>query len=146
MNEFGKRRKRICRSIDDADWLKNRTENRVKISLRMVSPPPEYHRAITNSPGGEKTVLTLFDYLRQRAFDAVIDGTQDALEFLDDQQSGGRSDTASSHRSGARPAMITNYSEQGHSAEPKTGDDNSSEVNQPPRRRGRPRKNPSAEK
>ena len=32
-------------------------------------------------------MLTLFEYLRRRAFEAVIDGTQDAVEFLESQKS-----------------------------------------------------------
>ena len=35
---------------------------------------------------GDDKVLTFFDYLRQRAFESVLSGAQDALEFMEKQK------------------------------------------------------------
>ena len=91
----------------------------------------------------DKSVLTLFEYLRRRAFEAVIDGTQDALEFLESQKNFDQSDPEKNtieHRSGtAFVAGPDPPSQRGSIRKrPATKDD---QPLPPPRRRGRPRKN-----
>jgi len=82
-------------------------------------------------------VLTLFDYLRQRAFNAIIDGTQDALEHLENQEAAEGS-TKNNGTSPTRPPSI-------ESREAKKDEDNETDAALlPPRRRGRPRKNDKA--
>ena len=87
-------------------------------------------------------MLTLFEYLRRRAFEAVIDGTQDALEFLESQKNFDQSEAAKNalaHRSG-NPSLqdSSQQTNEAHSAKSGAVDD---QPLPPPRRRGRPRKN-----
>ena len=88
-------------------------------------------------------MLTLFEYLRRRAFEAVIDGTQDALEFLESQKNFDQSEAAKNalaHRSG-NPSLqdSSRQTDEAHSA--KGGAAADDQPLPPPRRRGRPRKN-----
>ncbi len=87
-------------------------------------------------------MLTLFEYLRRRAFEAVIDGTQDALEFLESQKNFDQSETAKNalaHRSETPSLQDTSRaSRDGRPGEAGSTDD---QPLPPPRRRGRPRKN-----
>jgi len=94
-------------------------------------------------------VLTLFDYLRQRAFDAVMDGTHDALEYLDGQQGTTKSDPSRFSQPGDRHPVIDRQpgsSDGSQSGGSQDSDVQSKKVLPPPRRRGRPRKNQSADK
>jgi hypothetical protein len=93
-------------------------------------------------------VLTLFEYLRRRAFDAVIDGTQDALEFLESPKSLDQTEAAEDALARRRPGLGSQQNSSGEeTADSDAGDGDKkgrsqpSEHLPPPRRRGRPRKN-----
>lgn len=91
-------------------------------------------------------MLTLFDYLRQRAFDAVMDGTHDALEYLDGQQGTTKSDPSRYSQAGDGPPVIDRQPGSSDGSQPdgsREDDAQSKKVLPPPRRRGRPRKNQS---
>jgi hypothetical protein len=89
-------------------------------------------------------VLTFFDYLRQRAFDSVLTGAQEALEFLESQSNRDQPKLVSS-QSANRPLdhQPPETSEQGKRES--TQNEPVAEVDDdllpPPRRRGRPKKN-----
>lgn len=94
-------------------------------------------------------MLTLFDYLRQRAFEAVIDGTQDAVEFLEKQQRFDQSELTENSRGQTRQATLGDQrAVDGSDAADRTGAKETKSGKQQdetlpaPRRRGRPRKNP----
>ena len=88
-------------------------------------------------------MLTLFEYLRRRAFEAVIDGTQDALEFLESQKNFDQSEDAKNaiaHRS-ANPSLQDSSRQTNEAQSAKGGAAVDDQPLPPPRRRGRPRKN-----
>ena len=97
-------------------------------------------------------MLTLFEYLRQRAFEAVIDGTQDALEFLESQKNFDQSEAAENTLNRRRAAVASQIDgpRKPHAASA-AGDSRSinnakgGEKLPAPRRRGRPRKNTQVE-
>ncbi len=94
-------------------------------------------------------MLTLFDYLRQRAFEAVMDGTHDALEYLDGQQGTTKSDPSRFSHAGNDLPLIDRQSESNdglQSDHSHDKDGRSRNILPPPRRRGRPRKDQSSEK
>ena len=88
-------------------------------------------------------MLTLFEYLRRRAFEAVIDGTQDAVEFLESQKSFDQNEAAKNalaHRSKTPSLQDSTRSGSEGPSEGKAGGTDNQPL-PPPRRRGRPRKN-----
>lgn len=98
-------------------------------------------------------MLTLFDYLRQRAFESVIDGTQDALEYLENQKGFDQRRTAEDLLARRRPGLGSQEKHSGAKKENSGGaanheknGDQSDEQMPPPRRRGRPRKNEQSNK
>ena len=89
-------------------------------------------------------MLTLFEYLRRRAFEAVIDGTQDAVEFLESQKSFDQNEAAKNaiaHRSAT--ASLQDSTRPGSEVQSGKAGTTDDQPLPPPRRRGRPRKNES---
>jgi hypothetical protein len=84
-------------------------------------------------------VLTFFDYLRQRAFESVLSGAQEALEFLESQKTLNEpkrklprpNQSATDDRTQSAPKQVEDKSEKGAA---KASDENIP----PPRDRGRP--------
>lgn len=91
-------------------------------------------------------MLTLFEYLRQRTFEAVIEGTQDAVTFLESQGSFDRVNGADVADSRRDPASLEVRSAKVHEAQDRKAGDATTDgvlVEKPlpaPRRRGRPKK------
>ena len=89
-------------------------------------------------------MLTFFDYLRQRAFESVLAGAQEALELLESQKN--RTEPPKHESSLPAPRLASQpgpTSEQTKTNEPQenpsAGDD---ELLPAPRRRGRPDQRP----
>lgn len=91
-------------------------------------------------------MLTLFEYLRQRAFEAVIEGTQDAVSFLESQGSFDRAKGAGEAYSRRDPASLEAKSANEDEKQDRTAGEATPDrvlVEKPlpaPRRRGRPKK------
>ena len=84
-------------------------------------------------------MLTFFDYLRQRAFESVLSGTQDALEFLEKQKALDEPKKALPHlaqtlNDGRGPSSTAHATRQPDGASTTNGD----EPLPAPRDRGRP--------
>ena len=85
-------------------------------------------------------MLTIFEYLRQRAFDAVLTGAQEALDFLESQE------TWNEPRAKSNSSRQSLNFQPGKQAKPDHTDStakdsetsDSDDVLRPPRRRGRP--------
>lgn len=84
-------------------------------------------------------MLTFFDYLRQRAYESVLTGAQEALDLLERQESHSEPKPTKS----SLPAPdATNESPQTEVANTSAADD---DLLPPPRRRGRPNKQPKGQ-
>lgn len=87
-------------------------------------------------------MLTFFDYLRQRAYESVLSGAQEALEELDSQQN--RKEGKSPHLKlpAAEPdAQAKRSGEQsGKPTSPASNSESDDDLLPAPRRRGRPGK------
>lgn len=89
-------------------------------------------------------MLTFFDYLRQRAFESVLAGAQEALELLESQ----KNRTAPPKHESSLPAPRLGSQAGPSSEQPKTNapqQNSSPEEDDPlpaPRRRGRPDQRP----
>lgn len=61
----------------------NQCQNHLKFHSSNRDIVREYQCASQSLYEEPKTVLTFFEYLRQRAFESVLSGAQDALDILD---------------------------------------------------------------
>lgn len=88
-------------------------------------------------------MLTFFDYLRQRAYESVLSGAQEALQELESQQNRKEGKPSNLTLPPAQPNASGERSEKpserasGPESDPKSDD----ELLPAPRRRGRPGKN-----
>ncbi len=98
----------------------------------------------TSQELGAELVLTFFEYLRQRAFESIIEGTQEAIDYLESKgERSVPSDVASLSDSLADVAPRQeeeNTSNANITAGEKTPSSETEKALPPPRRRGRPRK------
>jgi hypothetical protein len=92
---------------------------------------------------GDTAVLTFFDYLRQRAFESILAGAQEALEHLENEHTSDRTDGHASRR----PSAALAPPEDGAQRKAQNNAPRNISVPEdddplpPPRRRGRPCKN-----
>jgi len=88
----------------------------------------------------QNQVLTFFDYLRQRAFESVLSGAQEALEVLENRHDRSEPSPGNSKGKGSKLGFQTakpdKQAEIAAKSEESTSDDD--ELLPPPRRRGRP--------
>ena len=91
-------------------------------------------------------MLTFFDYLRQRAFEAVVAGVNDAFEYLDSHKSFDSARLPKPQKSGSskptegEPANESPASGSHRSSQSDGITKSASDKPLPPRKRGRPRK------
>jgi hypothetical protein len=89
-------------------------------------------------------MLTFFDYLRQRAFESVLAGAQEALELLESQKNRGKPPKHESNlpdlRLIAQAGPVAQPPENNRHEGVHSRDDD--ELLPPPRRRGRPDERP----
>jgi hypothetical protein len=99
---------------------------------------------VIRRPTGADQVLTFFDYLRQRAFESVLAGAQEALELLECQKS--RNEPEAEESRLPTPALASQAGPSAKQAENQSLQENPPvEDDQPlpvPRRRGRPDEKP----
>lgn len=117
-------------------------------SKRSVSR--ELIQVETPRVNGDTPVLTFFEYLKQRAYEAILDGAHEAIEFLEANKdhSASKSEETLSKSLEAKGSQLTT---QGSLPDAKKAGQQHPQVESestlpPPRRRGRPRKDRRDEK
>lgn len=92
---------------------------------------------------GDKQVLTFFEYLRKRAFESIVEGAQEAVDFLEDKKAPSISTAEATltktltEKDSARDEKSREMKDRSSSEDhPSSASDQSLP---PPRRRGRPR-------
>ena len=87
-------------------------------------------------------MLTFFEYLRQRAFESVVNGVQDALDSLENEPYSSQLSATANQPNRRAPANLPGQVTENEDAGEKQFSlvSTQSDALPPPRRRGRPRK------
>lgn len=100
----------------------------------------------TSHKTGGNLVLTFFEYLKQRAYESILEGAQEAVDFLEAKKDRSTSLAEATLANRAAPMAPSREDESSTtaklSAAEKTPSPDTEKALPPPRRRGRPRKEP----